>query len=104
MVPAKACRGNEIRIKGRWRVVKTRDIRPKHCCSIFNLESLISTGKVRIHRTRDWRIPPGEPRFALKKLYSQLDAMQAGKNICQLTDEEFIQGIFELGSGQSSVR
>ena len=69
-----------------------------------DLESLINTGKVHTHRTRDWRIPPGEPSFVQKEIYSQLDAMEAGKNICQLTDEELTQGIFELGSGKSSIR
>ena len=69
-----------------------------------DVESLINTGKVHIHRTRHWRIPPGEPRFTLKELYLQLDAMEAGKNSCQITNEEFTQGIFELGSGNSSIR
>jgi hypothetical protein len=68
---------------------------------VCDLQTLVDTGKVRLWRTRDWRRPPGPPRFPLKALAEQLDALKAGKNVCNLSDAEYTDGIFELGNGQT---
>jgi len=69
-----------------------------------DLEALVSTGKAHVRRTRDWRIPPGPPKFPLSELATQLSALRSGKNICELSTEEFQKGILELGTGKSTVR
>ena len=86
---------------GLWSQHATYDKSIIVCC----LRTLVQTGKTRIWRTRDWRRPPGPPKFPLQDLSNQLQAIKFGKNVCQLTDIEYEEALSDLGSGKpSSIR
>ena len=69
------------------------------CC----LRTFVETGKTRKWRTKDWRRPPGPPRFPLVELSKQLQAMKYGKNVCELSDEDYATAVSELGAGKVST-
>ena len=84
VVPAKSQRKNEAKLNPRGYAMLFCGIYSKHATydrSILavDLEALVTTGKAHVRRTRDWRIPPGPPKFPLSELATQLSALRSGK-------------------------
>ena len=65
---------------------------------VCDLQVLIDLGKIRLWRTRNWRRPPGPPRFALKALAEMWTALRSASTVCSLSDEDLHAGLHELGN------
>ena len=71
--------------------------KPDGSVIVIPLQKMLETGKISFLRTKDFRLPK-TLQFPMKTLSEQLQALKAAPKANTLTDDEFADGLWKLGT------